>query len=180
MNAVANTDGSGWGDIFFSLRGATEKKMNWTTAGKAIFGINASGVRVTPASFDSDGNGTADKQACRAMSPLEFIQSETELVADGGPGKSLSSVISDLDDQGADEDKSILSNLGQSSWANWFSSIGSPASLSTANQNALTTAQNTSPAATTSAATSVGNTSAVLNGSLAQNSFGTGLTIYFE
>ena len=160
-NHADNSDG--WGDIY-NTSGSPSRTKNWSAEGKAIFGIDSSGLRVTPATF-SDGATT--KQACRALTALQYIEAETAASADGGGGQTLANVMSDLNSQGADEDKAVLSRLGYSSWSAWYTAIGSPTSLSTANTNSLTSAQDSSPSATTSAATSVGRTSAVLNGSVA-------------
>ncbi len=175
---VANpASNSGWGDIYKSNK-PPGREANWTTAGLAIFGIDASGVRVSPATFTYN---SVTQAACRAMTPLEYFESEMLATGSGGGGKSLLQVKDDLQDQGADEDKAILANLGYSSWDAWYTALPTPKPTTVAAISAsLTSAQNSSPSATTSAASAVGNNSAVLNGSVAQNSFGTGLTIYFE
>ncbi len=117
-----------WGDVIpDAASDGHGSGQNWTTVGQAIFNGTSVG-------------GTSYAGTCGAMSAQQFFN--TEVAA----GESTSSILADLDDQGAEEDATLLAAIGSFS-----NPTGSSPSFSTS--TTTTTAMSTTSTTAGSGAT---------------------------
>lgn len=149
-----------WGDIFYAEKsqGNVVSQSNWTTAGQLI---------MNSATFTVDGKV---KRVCGAMSASEFIKSEKE----ADPARSMSSIMAELDAQGASEDAALLQSLN-GTFTTWYNTNGGGSEDPNLVSSLIATE---SPSVTTEPPTNVAATTATLNGTVAAK--GASVKWYFE
>lgn len=162
-----------WGDIFRAVPlSGSANEYNWTAAGQAIFGSPTS----PPATFTIGG---VTKVACKAMSAIDYINSERE----ENPNITMLDIMKGLDEMEAAEDAALKTALGGSTgtFESWFNSCTVNCSSTSAITSAITAK---TPQVTTEAPMSVstGSTSnaesATLKGTVSP--FGATVEWYFE
>lgn len=105
-------NGGSWGDIIPDVAngGPNGKDKLWTTAGKAIY-------------FETTTVSSTGKAACRSMTAKQFFDAEIAAYPND-----TATIISDLNDQDANEDKALKAALGGSftsgNLSTWSTALG--------------------------------------------------------
>lgn len=105
-------NGGSWGDIIPDVAngGPNGKDKLWTTAGKAIY-------------FETTTVSSTGKAACRSMTAKQFFDAEIAAYPND-----TATIISDLNDQDANEDKALKAALGGSftsgTLSTWSTALG--------------------------------------------------------